>query len=451
VALLVAAGALAASRPRYGGVVRVAVAGPLPDADPLLADAPAEAAVSSLFRRAVCRLDRSSRVVPEVALELTRPAAGELHVSLRPALQTSQGARVGAGELAASWARAFAPETASPYRALLAPVRGEGKGLASAATSPYGLDVPLAYAWPDLEKSLCHPALALVVPGPKGLSGIGPFEPGRGTGAFTFNVHAPLGRPYLDRLSVLATDERGAVREFAELKHAEVALAAPAATPVEPMLYATYLVFRPERVPATFRQSVQSTVDPADLTRFFVRAPAAPLWHLMPPALMPAEPTAAPARPAAEPRELVLLYDGGLEDQHLVAERVQIRLHDLGYRIQLRALPRAALRARWASGDFDALFQSVLLPPVPAAAFAVVLDVAGRHDLLSAELPPLGALADASQRDAKVRERALALEPSLPAIPLYVQGLSVQASPRLEGLSTDAFGLPTLDDVFLAE
>jgi hypothetical protein len=450
--LLLAAPTLAsaASRPRYGGLLRVASATAPQSTDPLLADSPAEAALLGLTTRGVCRLDRSGRVVPELALSVERPAPAQVRVTLLPALRTAGGEALAAQEVAQSWSRLNQPGAPSPYRALLYPLKGEGRSLAASVTSQYALDLPLAFPWPDLEKSLCHPALAPFAGGsPKLSSGIGPFLATRVSGPFTFNVNAPEGRPYVDRLTLAATDERGATRAFAELHQADVALGTTAGAPAGPLLYATYLVFRSDRTPATFRQSVESAIDRADLTRFFVRGPGAPLFQLLPPALMPNDPVVPPARPATAPQELTLLYDAALLDQKWVAERIQVRLHDLGYRIQLRALPRASLRAAWAIGDFDAMLHAVLLPPVPASALAVVLEVAGRHDALASELPPLGAIADAGLRDAKVRERATALAPTLPLIPLYVQGVSVQISPRAEGLSADGFGLPTLDDVFL--
>jgi hypothetical protein len=218
-----------------------------------------------------------------------------------------------------------------------------------------------------------------------------------------------------------------------------------------PALYATYLAFNPSRAGPGLRAAVERSLDRADLTRFFVRAPSVPMSSLLPPALMPQE--AAPSgAPAATPavRELTLLYDAGLEDQRAVAERLQIKLHDAGQRVVLKPLTRAALRAKWASGDFDLMLHGLLLPPIPGPALAVVLDAAGRHELLARELPPIGAIADDAARDARARERARALAPELPFIPLYAQGLRVVAGGKVEGLASDAFGLPVLDGAFLS-
>jgi hypothetical protein len=145
---------------------------------------------------------------------------------------------------------------------------------------------------------------------------------------------------------------------------------------------------------------------------------------------------------------VTLIYDAANEDQRAVAERIQVKLHDRGYRVALEPLPRAILRARWAKGDFDLMLQSLLLPPVPAPALAIVLDAAGRRDLLGVELPLLGAVADPAARDARARERAVALAPTVPILPLYAQGLGVRVAPELGGLVLDAQGLPVLDGVY---
>jgi peptide/nickel transport system substrate-binding protein len=176
-----------------------------------------------------------------------------------------------------------------------------------------------------------------------------------------------------------------------------------------------------------------------------------PMTSLLPPALMPQEPPARPAAKRVTPqRELELFFDGGLLDQRAVAERLQVRLHDLGFRATLRPLSRAGVRAKWASGDYDLLLHGVLLPPLAAPALAVVLELAGAHDRLARELPPLGAVADPAAREQRARARALELRAELPLLPLYAQSVRVTLSPKVRGLEPDAFGVPRLDGAFLA-
>jgi peptide/nickel transport system substrate-binding protein len=453
--LLCLAGAFAqaASRGQYGGTVRVAVAGELPPADPLLADAPAEAAIGALTSRAVCGLDAQQHLVPTLAQEILRVSAQEVRILIRPGLRTAGGGTLSALQIAQSWMRPSLPETRSPYRALLAPLRGEGRFLAP--ESGTALTLPLAFPWPDLEKSLCHPALAVLAVTPQRAigPGHGPFSPARPPGNYLASIGYAGGRPYADRLSVTAGDARVAARALS-LGEADIALGASvegsSALSPAPALFATYLVFQANRTGPQLREAVERLVDRADLTRFFARAPVVAMSSPLPPALMPQQPAPRPAAAAAPARELALLYDASLPDQRAVAERLQVKLHDAGYRIALRALSRSALRARWASGDFDLMLHAVLLPPLAGPALAVVLELAGRRDLLGRELPPLGTIADAAAREARARERAVALQPELPLVPLYAQALRVVTSTKVAGVDFDAFGVPLLDDAFFA-
>lgn len=443
----------AASRGRYGGTLKVALAAKQTEADPLLADTPAEAALLGLLTRSVCRLDRARGTVGVLSQELSRPSPNVVRLTARPSLRFGNELPVAARELAQSLARVAQPQSASPYRALLFPLKSEGQKLSSAVTSQYGLDLTLAFPWPDLERSLCHPALAIVDTRSDRLFGVGPFKPAAEKGSYLANPGFAEGRPYADALTVTATDERGAARLLA-LRKAQVALggADDGSSASGPALYATYLAFKARAVGPDFRAAFESAIDRADLTRFFVRAPATPMSRLLPPALQPPpEPARAPAPPprSGPVREVTLLFDQALDDQRAVAERLQVKLHDRGYKVALKGLPRRDLRARWAAQDYDLLLHSLLLPPIPAPALAVVLDAAGRHDLLAAQLPPLGAVADAAARDQKTREAADALLPELELLPLYAQGLRVTVAREVVGLAQDPQGLPTLDAAFL--
>jgi peptide/nickel transport system substrate-binding protein len=132
-----------------------------------------------------------------------------------------------------------------------------------------------------------------------------------------------------------------------------------------------------------------------------------------------------------------------------VTERLQVKLHERGYAVALEPLSRAGLRARWAVGDYELMLHSLLLPPVPGPALAVVLDAGGRKDLLGVELTRIGAQADEAARDEKARARAVALAPSVPMLPLYAQGVAVQVAPEVGGLDFDAQGLPVLDGLYV--
>jgi hypothetical protein len=429
--------ALAASRPRYGGELRMAHAGPPEIGEPALADTPMEAALLGLLTRPVCRVDAGGQSRPTHARELSRPVTQALRIAMPSAASATA--------LARAWTRLAANDTGSPYRALLYPLRGEGRQVAASGGN---VDLALAFPWPDLERALCHPALAT----PPG-SGSGPFS-ASGKGVLEAQLAWPEGRPYLDRLALTATDERGLNRLW-NARQVQVELGTPPdnETLTGAALYATYLAFSPRKVPADFRQAVESAIDREDLTRLFVRGPAVPMANLLPPALMPAPqgPKARPTPPTAgTARKVTLAYDAALADQRAVAERIQVKLHEQGYTVALEPQSRAALRSRQARGDFELMLNALLLPPVPGPALAVVLEAGGRHDLLGVELPPIGALTDATARDARGRERALAIAASVPLIPLYAQGLALRVAPEVTGLVMDAQGLPVLEGAWLA-
>ncbi|ATB32070.1 peptide ABC transporter substrate-binding protein [Melittangium boletus] len=435
--MLTALGAQAAGRIPYGGELRVAHSGPTELPEPSLADSPLEATLHGLVSQPLCQGMPQGHAGPALAHGPSRPSPQVVRWSL-PAPAQAQA-------LVRAWARLTGSEAPSPYRALLFPLMGEGRQLSASGDT---LELTLAFPWPDLERALCHPALA---PPRSAPAALGPFSPS-GTHTVDARLAWPPGRPYVDRLRLQPTDERGLSRLWST-QGTQVALgvAPDPGSGTGAALYATYLAWSPRKVPADFRQAVERALDREDLTRLFVRGPAVPMPHLLPPELMPQAPSPRPPPPpeSRAGRKVTLLYDTENEDQHAVAERIQVKLHDLGYTVALTPLPRAGLRARWASGDYEVMLHSLLLPPVPGPALAVVLDAAGRKDLLGVELPRIGALPEPTARDARVRERALALGPTLPLLPLYAQGLALRAAPEVGGLSFDAQGLPRLDGVWL--
>jgi hypothetical protein len=131
-----------------------------------------------------------------------------------------------------------------------------------------------------------------------------------------------------------------------------------------------------------------------------------------------------------------------------VAQRLQILLRDAGVSLTLGARTPETLDRDWRAGQGDLALRSVLLPPVPAAALAVVLELAGDAGTSRRELAALGALAEERDRAARTRERALQLASTLPVLPLYVEGLRARLDPALVDVRRDAFGLWTLDDAW---
>jgi hypothetical protein len=408
--LLVTAPSFAGGRARAGGTLEIAAVVKTAFSDSLLADTPLEATLLGLTKLPPCRLG-----------ELSRPSPRTVRLALK--------AQVKAGDVVAQVLRVR--DTPSPYRALLAPLKSVVA--ASSNLVEFELDGPA----PDFEAVLCHPVLA-VAPS---------FFASTGERLIT-NADPALPRAWLDGLSVRATDARTAERLVSQGK-AQVLLGAERGEGA--LLYATYLVAAP-RLGAPFAQALEASVDRPGLTRFFVRPPARPLSTLLPPAVEgpgrkgvladTSWPVPPRPPPLVTPIELTLVFDASLDEHRAVAERLQVKLGPLGYRLKLEALPRPQLRARLASG-VDLTLVGVLLPPTPAPALAVVLSLPGPPT----RLPELDALSEAARADAVI-ERAS--KPAANVFPLFVQGLGVTTAPQVQHLTRDAFGLPRLDDVFLA-
>lgn len=452
--------AFAALRAPYGGQARVVVSSARSgDAVPSTARSLAEVAVAELQFQSLCRLERG-QLRPILAAELSRPSPTQVRIALPTGRARSEPLLTPKG-VARAWER-VAAAAPNPYRALLFPLKNEGRGLVSSPSSEETLDLELTFPWPDLEKSLCHPALAPTEERRRKLVGVGPFRPGaEPSEPFAFHPDFPAGRPYLDALSVAHGNDREAARLFAGQKaqlwlNAVDSGGAPSGA-ATPMLHATYLLFRSNRLGAGFRAQLQRVLDRSDLSQFFARGPSVPMTRLLPPALSGEEPlsknavTVAPAATAVTPHEAALLYDASNPDHRAVAERLQVKLHSLGYKVSLKAAGDGRARERWAAGEADLMLDSVLLPPAAAPALAIVLELAGRHDLLATQLPPLGAIAEPTAREARAREAADALAPQLELLPLFAQGLRVAAGPRLGGLAFDDFGLPILDGLYLLD
>ena len=404
--LCLAPAAYAGSRAHPGGTLQVALVSPSTAVDPLTADAPVDALRLMLTHQLLCRVVELSRPSSNI-LRLTTPA------SLDPKLVTDALQRVSS--------------TATPVHGLLFPVT-------SWTVTGRVIDLQLKGPSPDLERMLCHPAFA--VP-------LGAFR-AKGTRLEAFDEQ-PSGRPHLDAVVLQSADARTAERLFAQRR---VQLVAGAAAPDDVVqLFATALVLSPGLAP--LRAAIESTTDRSDLAKFFVTAPAGPLPGLLPPSLAPQQPVPSPvAKPAPlnPPRELTILFDEEAAHERSIAQRLQVKLQPLGYRLALKPTPRGALRAR-TPAEGELFIQSVVLPPSPAGALVLWLELAGQHARIPAVLQQLASAPDV---DTRARELALQLGPELPLIPLVTRGLGLTAAREVQHLTRDALGLPRLDDVFFA-
>jgi hypothetical protein len=320
-------------------------------------------------------------------------------------------------------------DTASPYRALLLPLKSVSA--AGAQVVDFELDGPA----PDFEQVLCHPVLA-----------VGPSYFVPMSDRLVTNADPALPRAWLDGVVIRATDARTAERLVAQRK-AQVLLGGEAGEGA--LLYATYLVAAP-RLGQPFALALEASVDRPGLTRFFVRPPARPLSTLIPPASEGARrstladvtwPTPARPAPLATPVELTLVYDATLEEHRAVAERLQVKLGPLGYRLKLEALQRKQLRERLPTADLALV--GVLMPPQPLPALQLALSLGNQP----ARLADWDSLGDQARADAAIERAA---KPLPGVFPLFVQGLGVTTAREVQHLTRDSFGLPRLDDLFLA-
>lgn len=402
--------AMAGGRARAGGTLEAAAVVKSVHGDPLLADTPLEATLLQLTKLPPCKLG-----------ELSRPAPRTVRLVVKTATKAS--------DVVTALTRVR--DTPSPYRPLLSAMKS------ATATSPTTVEIELDGLAPDFELALCHPALAVT-----------PSYFASTAERLIANADPSLPRPWLDGITIRATDARTAERLVAQRK-AQLLLGGDSSDGA--MLYATFLLADRKLGPA-FAQALEATVDRPGLTRFFVHPPARPLATLIPPAsegpvkrasladIVP--PTPVKPAPLATPLELTLLYDGALDEHRAVAERLQVKLGPLGYRLKLEALQRRQLRERQ-NGAFDLLLAGVLMPPAPGPALSIALGLAKEP----ARLAELDSLSDVARAEA-VAERAARPLPTV--FPLFVQGLGVTVSREVQHLSRDAYGLPRLDDVFLA-
>jgi hypothetical protein len=430
--------ARAAARARDGGTLRLAV---LPEvrAD-RWAETPEGVVLRQLVAAPLCRIEGNGRV--QTLLASVQRTADGVSVTPRPGARFSSGAPLGTAELAQAWGRAV--ERSPVARAALGPVRDLAATLEQQSRGKAAsLLLPLAHPWPDLEVSLCHPALAPLL-GDGGSEGVGPYAPDgaeRGRAVLAF----PEGRPHPDGFLVSTLSRRAAQRAL-ENRSAQVLLgdggeAAAAA------LFATYLVSRPQARPMV--SLLEPRLDRAALVRSFVGGPAAAMPGLLPPSLGGSERSAsAGGSPGRGSGTALLLYAADRPSQRAVAQRLQILLRDAGVSLTLGARTPETLDRDWRAGQGDLALRSVLLPPAPAAALAVVLELAGDPGASRRELAGLGALAEERERTARTRERALQLAGSVPVLPLYVEGLRARLDPALVDVRRDAFGLWTLDDAW---
>jgi len=429
--------ALLATPARYGGQLSVLAPASALDGsriEPGSAHSPLELALARMLCEPLYRVAANGELAPDLAALPRSEGPRLLSMRLR--------AGTGATEVVASLGKLAAAE--SPYRALLLPL--------SAALSPRGegeLTASFAFPYPDWSLGLAQVGAC-----PSKRSGpftvLGKFAPPQLH--LTANLDCAAGRPFADTLVLRSASPRSAARALAsgEGDLALLPLPEPAQELNGPLSVATYLAVNPRKPQlAPVATALAARLDRAELVRIFVRGPAQPLYGLLAPSVEP-HPLAAPprvefARSGHLGGELLVDASG---DVRAVAERLQVKLHDLGIDLRVVALPRAELSKRIGAGDYDAALVAIPALPEPGLNLAQVLLLAEPEAQVKTELAAIGALPDRAARRERASARARELLGQIPVVPLYAQGLAVSVRPGVHGLSFDGAGLPDLGAVW---
>ncbi len=504
----------AALRPASGGTVRLALPAVPAGLDPLEAVGPAERAVSGLVYDTLVRLDAAGRPRPHLALDW-RLSADRLHLTfwLRPGVAFHGGRDCRALDVKRSLERLADPRWGAGLAWLLDGVEGLeafAAGRAAEITGiravgAYRLDLQLVRPTDLLPAALAHPQAAVV---PAEIAGAGPpagaadrsgggFQPRAvlvpGTGPFRpvplaaaggagasgrFHLAANpdyfAGRPYLDRVELVAEPDAGRARlrldigevDVVALAGAEGAGGLPAARPGGLVAVVWLNAGRAPLTDVAVRQALAAAIDRESLVQAFAPG-ATPATALVPEPVAPLQPR-SPRRPYAGPggaraaleaalgpgrrlRPLALLVPADEPALGRVAERLQVNFLDTGAEVHLEPLPAAALERRLAAGDYDLAL--ALWAPGLADPLAVYLAAALRGGPVAAAAAR-AARSGLEAADLGVKVRRLldadaALAEAVVVLPLYHPRPAVWHRPGLFDLAVGPAGEPRLADAWL--
>lgn len=422
--------ASASVRPSFGGRVTVAVAGPLRSHNPVLARTDAERMLAQSLH---CALPELLAAVPQ------KQGQGFYELRLFANLVFHDGTSLRASDVVRSLRRYADPSTGAVAAWRLLGIAGAADRLAGGnaplgvrATGPHTLEIETAFEHVDLVRWLDDARLPILKA--DGVTGCGPFvrsdAPAGQPGIWLrpFDRH-PQGRPYLDRLTIIPVASDAARAGTAGTADVVVgALARRRGRAVGPPRHATFAVVNGD--PA-IRQLLEASIDRDALVHFLVGGGAQSMTSLLPPS---SSKSAAPAVPASLPRtrlpRLTLAFDQGQPIHRLVAERIQVRLHDAGAEVILTPL-RGPTAADLSSGAHAiSLVQLSALPSDPALALvAVVHALAGPKEAAAT----MKAALETDGHPVRLQHLADRLTRSLPVVPLYIERDHVRVNDRVLG------------------
>ncbi|HEU4731626.1 MAG TPA: ABC transporter substrate-binding protein [Kofleriaceae bacterium] len=474
-AVFVATGAHAETRPHYGEAVEASLPGAPVELDPVAAQGHADLTVIGLVFDTLYTIGPDGTVAPHlaIALPVLDPARGVAHVAIRRGVVFHDGTPLTPGDVAASLERV---RQAGGW--VLAPV-------AAVRASGDGIDLTLRAPTVDLATLLALPQTAITrhgqPPAPRRPIGSGPFA----IEAFDA-VHRKLvlkafddhfaGRPYLDRLELAWFDTPdGEARRFeigaSQLSARGVGAFAgarpkyPAAEVESPAALLLFVGFG-KRHPAItsdrgFRRALDLAIDRGALATITTGERTLPTRLPLPveagatvldaagragdadraraQLADAARRTAALARPALDGVKLAIVIDETRPDDREIALRVSRGLDKLQIGSAIEVVAPDKLREREARGDCDLWIGQLAAPiSVPAAWWGAAF-AAGDDDWAQRR-------AAAGTLDSTAAAAAFATR--LPIVPLMFRSLLVWHRVDVHGLGFDAIGRPGFADLY---
>jgi len=436
--------ARAAIGPRYGDEARLRVPQVPRRLDPACGPSASERLALGLVHETLVRVDEKGEVQTVLASVTSADGGREIALRVAPGARFHDGRPMTASDVAASLRR-FGRTASTAARVFLESLDGAGEAFASDAgpiriVDDERLVLRLAAPRPAPLAPLASPAAAIVS---RDGSGAGPFVPNfvlpsRRLAFRAFAGHV-RGRPFLDRLELIAADEAVAGDETID---------ATLGTSGEPRTTATLALMldatRPPFDKPEARAAVDASIGRADLVARFL-PDAAPRFTLV-------DALTAPSPARGSEGVVATRIDGAItlavqrDVGAAVSQRVVARLAATGLRVDVTPVSAAEVRDSAAQARL-----LLFLPEVPERGLVLRewIELAGAPEQRRAAW--LGA---AEELDPQRRRAALgALETDilrdLRVLPLASVPFGVEARPRVQGLGFDAAGRLVLENAWV--
>jgi MarR-like DNA-binding transcriptional regulator SgrR of sgrS sRNA len=268
----------------------------------------------------------------------------------------------------------------------------------------------------------------------------------RGLALSAFGGHV-RGRPYVDRVHLLATPEPAALDAEFRAGRIEIALGSSGGTTLGATLL---LVLDPQRAPfdrLEKRAALASAIDGRDLVKHLIPGGDATPCLLSPALLAPLPPPPPPVSESRETTPGALAMRVSRDVDPLVSQRIVAYLGQLGLSVEAEPAEAAALLGR-SNAHMRLLFWS-----------AEVAEAGLALEELLALGPPLPEAVDALAAAARERDldrrRSLlhraesALRRQFVLVPLASVPIPVRSQPRVHGIRVDGAGRLLLEDAWL--